>query len=54
MQNVLADRENIVNVVAKAVVGEKMMVCQRAARWWDAKVKTKIVHWRDVYSWWPG
>ena len=47
--NVLADRESIVNEVAKAIVGEKLIVCGRAARWWDAEVKAKIEHRRDVY-----
>ena len=47
--NVLADWESIVNEVAKAVVGEKLIVCGRAARWWDAEVKAKIEHRRDVY-----
>ena len=27
-----------------------MIVCGRAARWWDAEVKAKIEHRRDVYS----
>ena len=30
VKNVLADWESIVNEVAKAVVGEKMIVCGRA------------------------
>ena len=49
MMNLLADWESIVNEVAKAVVGEKLIVCDRAARWWDAEVKAKIEHRRDVY-----
>ena len=49
VMNVLADWESIVNEVAKAVVGEKSIVCGRAARWWDAEVKDKIEHRRDVY-----
>ena len=47
--NILAHWESIVNEVAKAVVGEKLIVCGRAARWWDAEVKVKIEHKRDVY-----
>ena len=47
VMNVLADWESI--EVAKAVVGEKLIVCGRAARWWDAEVKAKIEHRRDVY-----
>ena len=49
VMNVLADWESIVNEVAKAVVGEKIIVCGRVARWWDAEVKAKIEHRRDVY-----
>ena len=49
VMNVLADWESIVNEVAKAVVGEKLIVCGRAARWWNAEVKAKIEHRRDVY-----
>ena len=49
VMNVLADWESIVNEVAKAVVGEKLIVCGRAARWWDAEVKAKIELRRDVY-----
>ena len=49
MTNVLADWEGIINEVAKAVVGEKMILCGRAARWLDAEVKAKIAHRRDVY-----
>ena len=49
VMNVLADWESIVNEVAKAVVGDKLIVCGRAARWWDAEVKAKIEHRRDVY-----
>ena len=48
LKEVLADWEGIVNEVAKAVVGEKMIVCGRMARWWDA-VKAGIEHRRDVY-----
>ena len=36
---VLSEWEGIVNKVAKTVVGEKMIVCGRAARWWDDEVK---------------
>ncbi len=49
VMNVLADWESIVNKVAKAAVREKLIVCGRAARWWDAEVKAKIEHRRDVY-----
>ena len=36
--------------VAKTVVGEKMIVYGRAARWWDAEVKVMIEHRRDIYK----
>ena len=35
VNEVLRDWETIVNGVAKSEVGEKMIVCGRAARWWD-------------------
>ena len=50
MANVLTDVESIVNEVAKEVVAEKLIVCGSAARWWDAEVKAKIEHRRDVYK----
>ena len=34
--------ESIVNRVAREVVGEKMIVCGRAARWWDDEIKSLI------------
>ena len=34
VKEVLADWESIINEVAKAVVGEKIIVCGRAERWW--------------------
>ena len=30
------------NRVAKREVGDKMIVCGRAARWWDKELKEKI------------
>ena len=39
--------ENIVNSVAKSEVGEKMIVCGGAARWWDNE---KISLWRELYK----
>ena len=47
---VLADWEALVDRVAKSVVGEKMIVCGRAARWWDDEIKAKIEHRREVYK----
>ena len=34
--------ESVVNRVAKCELGEKMIVCGRAARWWDEQIKDKI------------
>ena len=42
VMNVLVDWESIVNEVAKAVVGEKLIVCGRAARWWELKPRLSI------------
>ena len=33
----------------KTEVGEKMIVCGRADRWWDDEVRVKIEHRRQVY-----
>ena len=49
VKEVLVDWEGIVNKVAKAIVGDKMIVCGRAARWWDDEVKARIEHRREVY-----
>ena len=35
VNEILMEWENIVNRVAKSGVGKKMIVCGRAARWWD-------------------
>ena len=35
VSEVLREWESIVNRVAKTVVGDKMIVCGRAARWWN-------------------
>ena len=42
VNEVLREWESIVNRVAKREVGDKMMVCGRAARWWDKELKEKI------------
>ena len=49
VNEVLEEWEIIVNRVAKSEVGEKMIVCGRAARWWDDEVRAKIEHRRQVY-----
>ena len=49
VNEVLEEWERIVNRVAKTEVGEKMIVCGRAARWWDDEVRAKIECRRQVY-----
>ena len=48
VSEVLEDWERIVNRVAKAEVGEKVVVCGRAARWWDNEIKAKIKQRREL------
>ena len=40
VQEVVHEWEDIVNRVAKSVVGEKTIVCGKSARWWDNEIKT--------------
>ena len=42
VNEVLMEWESIVNRVAKSEVGDKMIVCGRATRWWDNKNKEKL------------
>ena len=41
---------SVVNRVAKCELGEKMIVCGRAARWWDEQIKDRIKARREVYK----
>ena len=50
VNEVLREWESIVNRVAKREVGDKMIVCGRAARWWDKELKEKISLRREVYK----
>ena len=50
VNEVLREWESIVNRVAKREVGDKMIVCGTAARWWDKKLKEKISLRREVYK----
>ena len=50
MSRVLHEWESIVNRVAREEVGEKMIVCGRAARWWDSELKDEISLMREVYK----
>ena len=36
--------------MAKSEVGEKMIVCGRAARWWDNEIKEKISLRRELFK----
>ena len=42
VNEVVMEWENVINRVAKYEFGEKMIVCGRAARWWDEQIKDKI------------
>ena len=44
------DWESIVNRMANAEVGEKVVVCGRAVRWWDNEIKAKIEQRRELYK----
>ena len=50
VREVLEDWESIVNRVAKAEVGEKVVVCGRVVRWWDNEIKAKIEQRRGLYK----
>ena len=47
---VVEEWEQVVKKVAKAEVGEKVVVCGRAVRWWDDEIKQKIEHRREAYK----
>ena len=49
VNEVVMEWESVVNRVAKCELGEKMMVCGRAARWWDEQIKDRINARREVY-----
>ena len=50
VNEVLREWESIVNRVARREVGDKMIVCGRAARWWDKELKEKISLRLEVYK----
>ena len=50
VNEVVMEWESVVNRVAKCEIGEKMIVCGRAARWWDEQIKDKINARRQVYK----
>ena len=49
VNEVVMEWESVVNRVAKCELGEKMIVCGRAARWWDEQIKDRINARREVY-----
>ena len=49
VDEVFMEWERVVNRVAKVEVGKKMIVCGRAARWWDGEIRDKISLRREVY-----
>ena len=50
VNEVLGKWEGIVTEVAKREVGEKMIVCGRAVRWWDSEIKEKIKCRRELHK----
>ena len=47
---VLAEWENIVNKVAKNVIGKKFIVCGKSVSWWDDEIKNKISLRRELHK----
>ena len=50
VNEVLREWESIVNRVAKREVRDKMIVCGRAARWWDNEIMEKISLRQEAYK----
>ena len=52
VNGVVMEWESVANRIAtcKCELGEKMIVCGRAARWWDEQIKDKINARRQVYK----
>ena len=42
--------KNVLQSVAKKVIGEKTVVCGRSTRWWDEEIKSKIKQRQEVYT----
>ena len=47
---VVEEWEQVVKTVAKAEVGENVVVCGRAVRWWHDEIKQKIEQRRNAYK----
>ena len=50
VNEVVMEWESVLDRVAKYELGEKMIVCGRAARWWDEQIKDKLNAKREVYK----
>ena len=50
VNEVLYKWESIVNKVARREIGDKMIVCDRAAKWWDSEILKKIKCRRELYK----
>ena len=50
VKTVVEDWEDTVKRVASKEIGEKVIVCGKAARWWDDEIKEKIRLRRQVYK----
>ena len=50
VNEVVMEWESVVNRVAKCELREKMIVCGRAARWWDEQIKDRINARREEYK----
>ena len=50
MKPVVQDWEETVKRIASKEIEEKVIVCGKAARWWDGEIKEKIRLRRQVYK----
>ena len=50
MKAVVQDWEETVKRIASKEIEEKVIVCGKAARWWDGEIKEKIRLRRQVYK----
>ena len=44
------ERESVVNTAANSEFGKKMIVCGRAAMWWNQQIKNKINSRQETYK----
>ena len=50
VNEVLFKWENTVNEVPRREIGEKMIVCGRAAKWWNSEIKENIKYRRELHK----